>query len=349
MILFRADGNGTIGTGHIMRCLSIADGLKRIGEESVFVCADDNMKDFIESRGYRCEVLGTRFDDMESEIECFLCSEIYSESSVIVVDSYYVSDKYFECIRKEKKVVYIDDLIENAYSADALINYNIYASEDKYISLYSEKNIEKPVFILGTKYAPLREEFTNTKEKNTAEKPENILIMTGGADPTHIAPKLAERIVKEAETDTEEKPVFHFVAGAMSGDYDRLKEIETASKGRIVIHRNVKDMKSLMDSVDMAVSAAGSTLYELCACAVPTITYVLADNQMQAEKTFLEKGAMLSAGDARDGDVFFDRLYTTISELIKNSSERKHLSQKAFEIADGKGADRIAEILKELH
>lgn len=357
MILFRADGNGTIGTGHIMRCLSIADGLKRIGEESVFVCADDNMKNLIESRGYGCEVLGTRFDDMESEIESLLNSETYRKSDAIVVDSYYASEKYFECIRKEKKIVYVDDLIENAYPVDALINYNIYASEDKYISLYSgknkekntQKNPEKPVFILGTKYAPLREEYTKTKEKNTPEKTENILIMTGGADPTHIAPKLAERIVEEAKTDTDESPVFHFVAGAMSGDYDRLKEIENRSNKKIVIHRNVKDMKSLMDSVDMAVSAAGSTLYELCACAVPTITYVLADNQMQAEKTFLEKGAMLSAGDARDGDVFFDRLYTTISELIKNSSERKRLSQKASEIVDGRGADRIAEILKELH
>ena len=175
--------------------------------------------------------------------------------------------------------------------------------------------------------------------------------MTGGADPTHIAPKLADKIVMEAETEAKAKeaPVYHFVAGAMSGDYDRLKEIETASNKKIVIHRNVKDMKSLMDSVDMAVSAAGSTLYELCACAVPTITYVLADNQMQAEKTFLEKGAMLSAGDARDGDVFFDRLYTTIMQLIKNSSERKRLSEKAFEIADGRGADRIAKILKELY
>ena len=104
MILFRADGNGTIGTGHIMRCLSIADGLKRIGEESVFVCADDNMKNLIESRGYRCEVLGTRYDDMESEIESFLKSDFYKESEAIVVDSYYVSDKYFECLRKEKKL-----------------------------------------------------------------------------------------------------------------------------------------------------------------------------------------------------------------------------------------------------
>ena len=346
MILFRADGNGTIGTGHIMRCLSIADGLKRIGEESAFVCADDCLKDLIESRGYRCEVLGTIFDEMESEIECFLGSEIFRNSNLVVVDSYYVSDRYFESIRREKKTVYIDDLIENAYPVDALINYNIYAEEKKYMALYSNKNTEIPVLILGTGYAPLREDFLKTEKKKIEEKPGNILILTGGADPAHIAPKLAEKITGEMRNN-EDDPVYHFVAGAMSGDYERLKEIESRSNGKIVIHRNVKDMKALMESSDMAVSAAGSTLYELCACGVPTITYVLADNQIRAEKEFVSRGAMHSAGDAREGEIFFERLYGEIMKLESDIVERTRLSEGAIAITDGNGADRTARKLME--
>ena len=94
---------------------------------------------------------------------------------------------------------------------------------------------------------------------------------------------------------------FHFLIGAMNQDK---KEIEKLAEGmsNAVLHYNVSDMKSLICSCDIAVSAAGSTLYEICACGVPLITYVLADNQYEGAKAFEEKGLALNCGDIRNMD-----------------------------------------------
>lgn len=348
MFLFRADGNEKVGTGHIMRCLSIADSLKRKGEESVFVSADDKMKTLIEKRGYECIVLHTSFDNMEAELPALKELAAFKSASVVIIDSYYVTDSYFSLIGESKKKVYIDDRTSDAFETDVLINYNVFADPEKYKNIYKNENIKEPEFILGPEYAPLRKEFGIKKERGIKENADNILIMTGGADPTHVAPKLAQKIIDDTDPEALSDIRFHFVIGSMSTDYEKMTELGDRSNGKIELHRNVTDMKSLMEGCDMAVSAAGSTLYELCACAVPTVTYVLADNQIPAEKAFLERGAMLSAGDARKGDIFYDRLYDRIKNLIGDPSERTRLSMSAAGITDGKGAGRIADKLIEM-
>ena len=348
MFLFRADGNEKVGTGHIMRCLSIADSLKRKGEESVFVSADDKMKTLIEKRGYECIVLHTSFDNMEAELPALKELAAFKSASVVIIDSYYVTDSYFSLIGEGKKTVYIDDRTSDAFETDVLINYNVFADPEKYKNIYKNENIKEPEFILGPEYAPLRKEFGIKKERGIKENADNILIMTGGADPTHVAPKLAQKIIDDTDPKALSDIRFHFVIGSMSTDYEKMAELGDRSYGKIELHRNVTDMKSLMEGCDMAVSAAGSTLYELCACAVPTVTYVLADNQIPAEKAFLERGAMLSAGDAREGDIFYDRLYDRIKNLIGDPSERARLSMSAAGITDGKGAERIADKLIEM-
>ena len=346
MFLFRADGNEKVGTGHIMRCLSIADSLKSKGEEAVFAAADDKMKMLIEKRGYECVVLHTSFENMEDELSALTELPVFKSASAVIVDSYFVTERYFNIIGESKKTVYIDDRAAYAFEPDMLINYNVFADIEKYKKLY--KNKKEPEFILGPAYAPLRKEFGIKKDRGSKGKAENILIMTGGADPVHAAPKLAQRIIDDTDPQTQSDICFHFVVGAMSTDHEKMAELRDKSNGKIVLHKNVTDMKALMESCDIAVSAAGSTLYELCACEVPTITYILADNQIPAEKVFLESGAMLSAGDAREGDLFYERLYDRIKELTRNPSECERLSRAAASITDGKGAERIADKLIEM-
>ena len=111
MIIFRADGNKKIGSGHIMRCLSIADALHDKGLDSVFVTADDSVSGLLRERGYKNVVLNLDYRNLEEELELFFSLEALPHSEMVVVDSYYATDYYFKKLSEYKKIAYIDDLL----------------------------------------------------------------------------------------------------------------------------------------------------------------------------------------------------------------------------------------------
>ena len=338
MVCIRTDGNSEIGTGHVMRCLSIADALKKCGTEVSFILSDSNMEALINERGYNCLVLNTDYQKLSEEMEVLFEQELFKSAKTIIVDSYYADVEYIKAIKEKKPTAYIDDVF-NAYPADVIINYNIYADKERYIKNY---DAFEPSFLLGPKYAPLREQYVNCKTANIREKVGDILLMTGGSDSLHVALRCAKEILADQTGDYK----YHIVVGAMSGDFEEIERLAALSDDRIVVYRNVKDMKSLMEKCDIAVSAAGSTLYELCACGVPTIDYVLADNQKEAADFFSREGIMEYAGDVREGEAFFGSLFCKIKELADDFEKRRMLSEKAQKTVDGRGAERIAEFLE---
>lgn len=336
MILFRADGNKEIGTGHIMRCLSIADALNSLGETCVFVAADANMKDLINARGYACNILGSDYSNMDLEVNALFRLDSFKSAQMVIVDSYYASDDYLYTLSAHKKTAYINDYLTLRPVA-ANINYNVFADSDKISN--REEGI-KSVEIMGPKYAPLRREFQDLKAIEIKEVAGNILFLAGGSDPLHVALNFAKEIMNHLDDNH-----FNIVVGSLSEDLEAIKDIADDSKGRIEVKHNVCDMKSLMVSSDLAVSAAGSTLYELCACGVPTINYILADNQKLVSESFRDKGVMLSAGDVRDNPLFYENLYSMINDLSKDEKKRRELSERAHCLVDGNGAARLAEAI----
>ena len=104
MIIFRADGNPVIGAGHIMRCLSIADAFKALGEEAVFAVADDRMKGLIEKRGFQCFVLGTDYRDMHSDLELTLELVRKLGAGLLIADSYFVTADHLRKLKENKRI-----------------------------------------------------------------------------------------------------------------------------------------------------------------------------------------------------------------------------------------------------
>ena len=348
MIIIRADAGPKIGAGHIMRCLSLADALKDINRDVIFVSADENAGKMVEARGYKLIALGTDSLNPLDELDKLKCVPEFDKAEAIVLDSYYIHTDYVKEIKKTKTVVCIDDLLDEAFPADLVINYNLFANEKAYDELYLKLD-NKPLFILGPIYAPLRKEFSLTIPYEVKENVESVLVLTGGADPCHVALGLAREICKRRGDKNELDAQFHLVVGALSQDYEEIENMAKVCGDRIILHRNVSNMKELMVSCDLAVSAAGSTLYELCACGVPTITYVTADNQIEAEKCFSEKNIMLSVGDARNNESFFEGMYSLIQNTVADRALRDNLSAKSKDLIDGKGAERLAkEIVKRL-
>lgn len=299
--IIRADGNPAIGSGHVMRCLSIADGLKKTGVRVIFVTADTYFRDVIISRGHENITLETSYDEMEKEEERFFSALKNEDPKAVLVDSYYVTEKYLKDLRlmcedRGTKLFYMDDILSFPYPCHTLINYNVYASKDAYERLYEGAD-EKPDFILGPAYVPLRAEFHDLPKRTARSEIKDILVSTGGADAEHFALSLIRQIKKHPEK-TEGK-VFHFIIGAVNADRDAIIEEAKEAADTIVLHEKVTKMAELMMSCDAAISAAGSTLYELCATETPTVTYILADNQIPGAEGFEKLGIMKNCGDLR--------------------------------------------------
>lgn len=342
MICFRADGNEMIASGHIMRCLSIAQTAQELGEECCFVMAGRRFSAIVENAGIKSFYLDTDFMNMQEELETFIPILEKIKPNCVVVDSYYVTEKYLEEIRKYSTIIYIDDLASFAYPVDVIVNYNIYSKKIDYVQMYHIQNKFEPKLLLGSEYAPLRKEFKKVKRKQQPKNVKDVLISTGGADYEHVALRLAQYLTDHKDMNNYK---YHFLVGGLNQDILELMKLAERFPLLMEIHQNVKHMGQLMQSCDIAVSAAGSTLYELCACGIPTITYVLADNQILGAQTFFEKGLMLYAGDCRNDRDFERHMTRAIEKLANDYQLRTNMGEKMCTIVSGKGAEILVKEL----
>lgn len=203
--------------------------------------ADNSISQLIRSRGYEPIILRTDYKSMDSEIPVWeeLSSSI--DADLLIIDSYFVTDHYLTYLREEVgRVCYIDDVLSFPYPTDILINYNAYASLPDYQELY-ERCEDKPEFLLGVKYAPLRSSFIGVERREQREEVKDVLLSTGGSDELHIALEF----VKYLHNQGGDGRTYHILLGAMNQDKPAIHEM-AEKMDRIVLHENVADMKSLI-------------------------------------------------------------------------------------------------------
>ena len=329
MVFIRADANAQIGAGHMMRCLTIAHAFVEKGETVRFITADHNSDGLI--GGFDAICLNTVWTDAESELPKLFEAIKASKPSLVLIDSYCVTEHYFNELNQVVFTAYIDDLNAACWNVDWLINYNIFAS----VYDYSRYTGTSTRLLLEPRYAPLRKEFRLLPRHGINQSVTDILVSAGGADPEGIT----ERMIREVCPNWPDIR-FHFIVGVLNPRIDEIKKLE---KGNVILHINERNMAELMMKCDIAISAAGITLYELCAAGTPTITYTLADNQIYADRQFDAQGLMVSAGDCRENDMFTACVSDKIQEL--DYIKRSDLSERMQNFVDGQGADRIVEAL----
>lgn len=360
MLYIRADANSTIATGHVMRCMSIAKEVVKLGQEVTFITADLQSKELIESNGFSIVCLYSEWDNLDKELEQMIAFIKEHNVERILIDSYYVTETYLSQLRKYTRVYYLDDLAMFPYPVDVLINYNNYASN---LSYSKEGNCETTEYILGCKYVPLREEFRGIAI-NPSKDVKRALLTTGGSDTYHVASKFLDYFEKKYLLNREYRHQrakysmnqfentyeisnieFHVIVGKFNSDIEILNELATKYP-QIILHHNVTNMAEIMKSCDIAITAGGSTMYELCACGVPMITYAFADNQLLGVEGFDDLGVANYCGDIRDGELkLWKRIDASIKEYASNCDYRIQVARKMQDLVDGKGAQRLAKIL----
>lgn len=365
MVVIRADANSKIGMGHVMRCLSVADALLKRGEEVLFVTADDTPVPLLTKKGVPYRVLHTDYADMEAELpelwEVLRELPQRAESSeealpqrnaAILVDSYYVTEKYLAALKKRITTIYMDDIYAFSYPVDMLINYNIYGEEMGY---EKDAAFADTKLLLGTEYVPLREEFSagagyvqsrkvlSLGAANVTPAADGgILITTGGSDSFNLAGQLLMEAMKYDALKEKEN---HVVSGSLNPHIGELQALAQKHEN-IHIHCNVTNMAELMAESEVALSAGGSTLYELCAMGVPVIAFSFAENQERLVQTFVKRGIAQYGGNYRtDGNKMIQNTIAGLETLLEDENLRTEYRKKARTLVDGKGAGRIAEAI----
>lgn len=373
MIWIRADANETIGTGHIMRCISIARALKQCGQQVCFITADDSGTPLLEKEGQEYRILHSDYRNMEDELSGLWRLFAESTPDFYLTDSYFVTRRYLQEIRRSVPVGILDDMpqtyMQTNMQADLLINYNIFADASLYgVDAAGAARVDAAGtgadgagvtrigtvgagaagvgvtcgrYLLGTDYVPLRSEFEGIGY-TVREKAETVFITTGGSDKYN----LAGQFLKKALADPCAAALSYLVvSGAYNVHLPELRELESAHEN-VCVCCNVSNMSELMRESDIAVSAGGSTMYELSAVGVPVICFSFVDNQERIVRGFVDKNLTCFGGDyLRQGEAMLDEAVRNVNRLAADFGLRSSLSGRLKRVVDGRGAMRIAEAL----
>ncbi len=340
MIMFRADADQIIATGHLMRTLTIAE---ECSGRQVPVClvlsageSEQVLKALCpEWEKYQIRTLPGSYRRPEDELPAFQSLLEQEQPQALLIDSYYVTEAYLKGLQGYARIFYLDDLRAFDYPVDTVINYDIISQEElpSYQSRYSGSEKQ----LLGAAYTPLRRQFCGVSYQ-VREKVANILITTGGTDEANITRKILESALQA----TDDNVAVHVVMGKLYRYKDWLGKRAEADK-RVHLHEGVLQMADLMQKCDLAFSAAGTTLYELCAVGVPTICFAMAANQLPCAKGFAAAGAVIFEKHLNFQESFLEKIKT----LTDDYPLRCRMSAVMRQLVDGKGAGRIVDELLE--
>lgn len=334
MIYIRADGSARIGVGHLMRCMTIAEQLQR-EEEICFLTGSAESAALIREKGYPVRVLTVQQNfGLEEELQMQKLLE-KEKPGALLVDSYEVTDSYFKKLRSCTQIAYLDDFGEQKYSVDKIFNYNVFADLRHYQKLYAGSDTE---LFIGKEFIPVRTQFAETPYEVRKDL-KHVLLMTGGGDFYHLEEKFLPFILQETALDFLE---FHIISGYYNREFHRQCR---KLPGRIHIYENVAQMWELMQKCDCAISAGGTTVYELCTMGVPFMGYSFADNQKPVLSYLQKQDIAPYCGDYREKQ---DNLFDSFKEqllLFRDHELRQDLHQKEIQMVDGRGAKRIARML----
>ncbi|NDY73272.1 UDP-2,4-diacetamido-2,4,6-trideoxy-beta-L-altropyranose hydrolase [Desulfobacter hydrogenophilus] len=357
-IVFRTDASLQIGTGHVMRCLTLAEALKKEGAQCHFISREHpgNLFDQIKQQGFIVKALPATtkemfFDDSNNAVHSEYASWLgtswttdaeQTKSSIgntvydwLIVDHYALDEKWEKELRpKCRNIMVIDDLADRSHDCDLLLDQNLGRDQNHYNQIVP-KNC---TVLTGPHYALLRPEFAALRDyslrRRVNPKFKHLMISMGGVDQINATGKILEAI-KECEL-----PNYLRITVVMGLNAPWLLQVKSLAEQlpqSTEVMVNVQNMAQLMTDSDLAIGAAGSTSWERCCLGLPSIIVILAENQQ-----FIAN-SLQSAGAAKTFSINDDvnALGKIIKKMIGNTNEAPKMSAVAASITDGNGINKI--------
>ncbi len=317
LILFRCDASVSMGTGHVMRCLTLADELAGRSAECVFVSAAGT-QDLVPALPY--PVLPPE--------------KLPFGAALAVIDHYGLDAAYEALVRSQTRAVMsIDDQPNRRHHCDLLLDQ----THGRVAEEYRELAPHNSVVLAGAGYALLRPQFAQARPASLARRHgalRRLLVTLGGTDPDNVTGQVIDAISRSGlalDVDV--------VMGAKAPHLDTVRaQAATLAGAKVLV--GVGDMAALMTEADLAIGAAGTTTWERCCLGLPSLMLVIADNQKDIARLVAGSGAALGATPAT--------IAGQLQSLAAEPQALQSLSQAAAELCDGKGAARVADALSRL-
>lgn len=360
-IFIRTDASVQIGSGHVMRCLTLASQLKENGANINFICRNlnGNLIDVINEKGF--EVFPLPEDNLYKCIELINKHSVWLETNwqndaiqtinilesferkvdLLIVDHYALDYRWENQLsRHVKKIMVIDDLADRKHSCEIILDQNLYENiEERYIGLVPEQSIK----LLGPQYALLRDEFINARNKLKIRDGQikRILIFFGGSDPSDETSKALEA-VKAINYPGIYKDV---VVGSNNPNKQKVKQLCEMIPNTSFFCQ-VNNMAELMQKADLALGAGGVTTWERCCMGLPALIIAVAFNQVAIAKASSQSGVGIYLGES--SQISSVAIKEKLAEILKNPNIVKEMARSARKLVDGLGVSRVCNIIYNL-
>jgi UDP-2,4-diacetamido-2,4,6-trideoxy-beta-L-altropyranose hydrolase len=322
-----------VGTGHVMRCLALAQAWKRAGGAVTFLVNEGlpAIEVRIHAEGIPLAMLPK---NSELSLKDFVCAAAGADHPIAVLDGYSFGapDQAMLC-EAGIQVLTVDDYSHaTEYPARWVLNQNVYATAE----MYAKANA-KPKLLLGPEYALLRDEFLPWIgwKRSIPGRARKILITLGGSDPENVSEKILRSFVLLEHKDLEAV----LVVGGGNPHWESLRALVEHSVVPVRIVRSVQDMPALMAWADVAIAGAGVTSYELCYMGLPSLLLIVAENQRQTAEGLSDLGMAVNAGTTSEFQPV--RFAGQLLALIESCERREAMSHLAHGLADGLGSERV--------
>ncbi len=333
-VLFRSDAGPEIGTGHVMRCMALADAMASWGHEPVFAITAEALEvaPLLSSRPWKKILLENKAAE-EVQIRP-IASGMSGENFCAVVDHYGLGKPFEIALRTYADfIAVLEDRTDRTHHCDLLINSNAGVDPETYRALVPASCR----LLLGPKHAPMRGEFADMRPDSLTRRsgdspPKRILVSFGGSDPangTGFALAALQPLSSRFRIDV----AIGTAAPALGDLQKRYGEIAE-------FHAGTGRMAELMRDADLAIGAGGSTAWERAALGLPAILVTIADNQREIARALHEAGAALDLGPIHSLNP--GKLTDAIEKMAADKTCIKKMSVAAGSLTDGRGALRIA-------
>lgn len=334
-LIIRADAGEDIGTGHVMRCLALAQEWSGRGGAVLFASAalSRALRSRLDREGFAvADLEAVPGGDADADLTVALAQ--HHDARWIVADGYVFADRYQRRLRDSgHRLIVMDDWGHaRHYAADLVVNQNLAADPDLYRSRDPDTRL-----LLGTDYVLLRREFLSWsgRHRSIPEVAARILVMFGGAD---VGDATAPVVAALADANLRGVELTIVVGGSVA-NLDNLRRAVDMFPGKARLEVDVTDMAPILAGADLAISAAGSTCWEMAFMGLPALLLVTADNQRGLATALHHCGAAHSLGEAATLDV--EALRHQVEAIASDPERRRAMAAAGQALVDGRGASRV--------
>lgn len=334
-VVICADASSQIGTGHIMRCLTLAEALRTQQAEIHFFCRDlvGNLSSYIREKGYLVHLLA----DLAPETAQLLLAQL-PPTDWLIVDHYELDHRWETSLRPlVKKIFVIDDLANRIHDCDVLLDQNFYPNPTQRYQTLVPKHCQ---LLLGGQFALLRPEFAAQRQKMRLRdgKIQKIFVFFSGSDPTRETAKTLDALwlLNRSEIHVD------VVVGNSCPDKAQI-EASCQQLQNVHYHCQINQMAELMAAADLAIGAGGSATWERCCLGLPTLTIVVADNQLETTQELARQGKIIFLG--KSAQVTVETLKSAVLTVLSTPEWLIFLSREIQHLVDGLGVARVMQSL----